>query len=153
MAPKYPGLFFQPLAGVLFNRLLSVEESQWKAQRELRDRFNYVKLALTQAFKDAIPDAYHTGATGMGQQGFGNLTPAQILACLMERYGKPSVPELKKALLRLHEPMDCTAPVEVMLCKMEEIQMFLLANPSALNAAYHVRPDQADKHGTVLKSN
>lgn len=47
----------------------------------------------------------------------------------MALYGKPSLTKLDKALTRLHEPMDRTAPIEVMLRNVEEIQMFLLANP------------------------
>jgi hypothetical protein len=47
----------------------------------------------------------------------------------MALYGKPSLSELDKALARLHDPMDRTAPIEVMLREVEEIQMFLLANP------------------------
>ena len=47
----------------------------------------------------------------------------------MHLYGKTRLPELEKALLKFHNPMDCTLPIEVMLCGMEEIKIFLLANP------------------------
>ncbi len=64
----------------------------------------------------------------MGQRGFGNLAPGDILARLVELYGRPSLTELKKGLQRLHDPMDRRAPVKVILCDIEEIQMFLLAD-------------------------
>ena len=40
-------------------------------------------------------------------------------------YGKPGIGEIKKALLRLNEPMDHDMPIEVMLQSLEELQMFL----------------------------
>ena len=63
----------------------------------------------------------------MGQPGLDILTATKIMAQLMHRYGQPSIPELDQAPTRLHTPMDCAAPIEVMLCN--KIQMFLLANP------------------------
>ncbi len=65
---------------------------------------------------------------GVGQRGFGNFAPDKILARLIKLYRKPSLPGLKHALEQLHSPMDCTSPIEVMLCELEEVQMFLLAN-------------------------
>ena len=78
-------------------------------------------MVLTQIFKNAIPVAFHTGATGMGQRGFGTLTPKVILAWLIHLYSRPSFTELDQALTRLHNPMDCAAPIEVMLCNIKEI--------------------------------
>ena len=44
-------------------------------------------------------------------------------------YGKPGIGDIKKALLRLNEPMDCNMPIEVMLQSLEEVQMFLPESP------------------------
>jgi hypothetical protein len=64
----------------------------------------------------------------MGQRGFGNLAPDEILARLLHLYGKPQLPEIERALKHLHAPMDRTAPIEVMLPELEEVQMYLLAD-------------------------
>ena len=52
-------------------------------------------MALAQHFEFVINDAYHTGATGMGQRGFDTLTPKHIMDNMMTLYGKPSLPELE----------------------------------------------------------
>ena len=36
---------------------------------------------------------------------------------------------MEKALTHLLEPMDCNAPIKVMLQDIEDVQMFLLAHP------------------------
>ena len=64
----------------------------------------------------------------MGHRGFGSLTPKEIYEKLLHLYGKLSLSELENALLKLHDPMYRTLPVEVMLCGIEEIKMFLLVS-------------------------
>ena len=61
--------------------------------------------------------------------GFGPLTAPQIISCMQLNYGKPGIGEIKKALLRLNDPMDRDMPIEVILKSLEEVQMFLLASP------------------------
>ena len=51
-----------------------VEEPKWNALKDIEDNYKNVKTALTQLFEFVINNAYHTGATGMGQRGFGSLT-------------------------------------------------------------------------------
>ena len=65
----------------------------------------------------------------MGVTGFGPLMAPQIITRMQLNYGKPRIEEIKKALLRLNEPMDRNMPIEVMLQSPEEVHMFLLASP------------------------
>jgi hypothetical protein len=65
----------------------------------------------------------------MGQQGFSNGQPRDILKRLMALYGKPTDHELEGALKRLLDPMERNSPIEVMLQDIEDVQMFLLAHP------------------------
>ena len=53
--------------------------------------------------------------TGMKRRGFVNDQKSAILERLKIFYGPPSLQELNQALLRLHYPMDCNQPVDVML--------------------------------------
>ena len=64
----------------------------------------------------------------MGDTGFGPLTGPQIISRMQLNYGKPGMGEIKKALIRLDDPMDRDIPIEVMLRSLEEVQMFLLAS-------------------------
>ena len=99
-------------------------------QKILEENIDTLCTAVTQIFEITIDDTYHKGATNIGQRGFGYLTIKEILENLPHLYGKPSLPKLEKALLKLHEPMYYTIPVEVMLRGMEEIKMSLPANPN-----------------------
>ena len=103
-----------------------VKEKRWQAMKDLEGSFDAVCSALIQVFERVIDPAYHTGATGMCQRGFGYLTPRQILDRLIQMYGQPQLHELKAALKRLHNPMDRNQPTKVMLHSIKEIQMFLL---------------------------
>ena len=67
--------------------------------------------------------------TGMERRGFVNDQQPAILERLKIFYGPPSLQDLNQALLRLHNPMDCNQPVEVMLRTTEKVQMFLMAHP------------------------
>ena len=126
--PEEMGDYFDPALAAITDRQLTADNNRWTAKKNLQDTFRHFCLVLVQVFEDAIPAAYHSGSTVMGQQGFGNLEPREILFRLMHLYGKPSLDELEKALQRFHRPMDRNAPVEVMLRDMEETQMFLMAN-------------------------
>ena len=101
-----------------------VEESKWKALKDIEDNYENIKTTLTQLFEFVIKDAYHTGATGMGHHGFGSLTPKQIMDNMMTLYGKPSLPELETSLQHLLEPMDHSKPIEVMLRNIEGVHIF-----------------------------
>ena len=86
-------------------------------------------MVLTKTFEDVIDPAFHTGSCGLATRGFGNTKPYDVLAHMHLLYGKPSLTELEGALLRLNEPMNRSHPIEVMLRGIEEVQIFLLANP------------------------
>ena len=126
--PKDPGVCFAPSQAAVTDQIIKIERAKYDANKTLRDNFEAITLVLTQVFEEIIDDAYHTGATGMGQRGFGNLAPDKILHQLFHLYGKPSLQEIESALKRLHSPMDQMAPIEVMLREIEEVQMFLLAD-------------------------
>ena len=86
-------------------------------------------MVITKTFKDVIDPAFHTGSYGLATRGFGNTKPYDVLAHMHSLYGKPILPELEGALLRLNEPMNRSHSIEVMLQGIEEVQIFLLANP------------------------
>ena len=83
-----------------------------------------MKSVLVCVFLEAIPKTYHLGATMMGQKGFGNIVPREILFRLVHLYGKPTLAEVQHCLARLAAPMDRLAPIEVMLRDVEECQIF-----------------------------
>lgn len=95
----------------------------------LYDGFQHIKFILTQIFEECTPDIFHTSTAGMGQRGYGTLTPHQILTRLMALYCKPSLTEHDHAITKPHDPMDFRVLIKVMLREDEEIHMFLLANP------------------------
>ena len=86
-------------------------------------------MVLTKTFEDVIDPAFHTVSRGLATIGFGNTKPYDVLSHINSLYGKPSLTELEGALLRLNEPMNHSHPIEVMLRGIEEVQIFLLANP------------------------
>ena len=110
------------------DRLIEIKKVKLEADRTLHDNFEAMKLVLIQVFEEVFDDAYHTGVTGMGQRGFGSPTSDVILHRMFHLYGRPTLPEIDRALKCLHTPMDHTAPIEVMLCELEEVQMFLLTD-------------------------
>ena len=86
-------------------------------------------MVLTKTFEDVIEPAFHTGISGLATRGFGNTKPYDVLSHIHALYGKPSLTELEGALLRLNKPMNRSHPIELMLRVIEEVQIFLLANP------------------------
>ena len=113
--PADPGLFFVPSRSAVTDRLISIEESGWNAQKAVSNSFDTIKSVLTHIFTKCVPEAYHSGATAMGQKGFGNLAPREILFRLVHLCGRPTTGEIQQALQRLMAPMDRLAPVEVVL--------------------------------------
>ena len=61
--------------------------------------------------------------------GFGQLTPFDILQRLRKTYGRANIQEIEAKLLHLDNPMDRNLPVEVMIRDIEDVQRFLFANP------------------------
>ena len=78
-----------------------------------------------------IDKAYHTtGNTGIMGDGFGKLTPFEILQRLQKTYGRANIQEIEAKLLYLNNLMYRNLPVEVMMRDIEDVQLFLLANPA-----------------------
>ena len=78
-----------------------------------------------------IDKVYHTtGNTGIMGDGFGQLTPFEILQSLQKTYGRANIQEIEAKLLHLNNLMDRNLPVEVMIRDIEDVQRFLLANPA-----------------------
>ena len=67
----------------------------------------------------------------MGATGFRTLTAPQIISRMQQNYGNPVIGEIKKSLLRLNNPIDRNMPIEVMLRRFKEVQIFLPASPEA----------------------
>ena len=88
-------------------------------------------MALKATFESVIDKAYHTtGNTGIMGDGFGKLTPYDILQRLLKMYGRANIQEIEAKLLHLNNPMDRNLPVEVMIRDIEDVQQFTLANPA-----------------------
>ena len=105
------------------------DEKRWELQKEKHNTSKNLLMVLTKTFKDVIDPAFHKGSRGLATRGFGNPKSYDVLAHMHSIYGKPSLTELEGALLRLNEPIKCSHPVEVMLRRIEEFQIFLLAKP------------------------
>ena len=64
-------------------------------------------MALKSTFERVIDKAYHTtGNTGIMGDGFGQLTPFEILQRLRKTYGRANIQEIEVKLLHLNNPMD-----------------------------------------------
>ena len=73
-------------------------------------------MALKSTFERVIEKAYHTtGNTGIMGDGFGQLTPFEILQHLRKTYGRANIQEIEAKLLHLNNLMDRNIPVEVMI--------------------------------------
>ena len=79
--------------------------------------------------EDFIDPTFHYGSRRLSTKGFGTMPPVNILANLQRLYVKPSYQELDAALLCPNKPMNRMQTVEVVLRVIEELQLFLLANP------------------------
>ena len=62
--------------------------------------------------------------------GFGLLTPFEILQRLCKTYGRANIQDIEAKLLLSNNPMDRNLPVEVIIRDIEDVQRFLLANPA-----------------------
>ena len=88
-------------------------------------------MALKATFERVIDNAYHTtGNTGIMGDGFGKLTPFEILQRLLKTYRRGNIQEIEAKVLHLNNPMDRNLPVEVMIQDIEDVQQVLLSNPA-----------------------
>ena len=67
--------------------------------------------------------------TGMVMQGFRIDKTPSILKRLKRLYGTPTLQDLYQSLLRLHDPIYCNQPVDVILRTTKEVQLLLIAHP------------------------
>ena len=105
------------------------EEKIWELKKEKCNTFENLLMVLTKKLEHVIDPAFHTGNCGLATRGFVNTKPYDVLAHIHSLYGKPNLTELKGALLCLNGPMNRSHPIEVMLRGIEEVQIFLPANP------------------------
>ena len=93
--PVNLGHFFVHTQAAVTDRLISVKESGWQVLKDLRNSFENMKSVLIRVFLEVIPKAYHLGAITMGQEGFGNLAPREILFRRVHLYDKPTLAEVQ----------------------------------------------------------
>ena len=106
-------------------------KGEYKYRKEISDSYDVILMALKATFERVIDKSYHTtGNTGIMGDGFGQLTPFEILQRLQKTYGWANIQEIEAKLLHLNNPMDRNLPVEVMIRDIEDVQRFLLANPA-----------------------
>ena len=109
----------------------SAVKGEWTYKNNLSKSHMALKMALKATFEPCINKAYHTmGNVAIMGEEFGQLAPYDILQRLRMNYGTASVPEIKQKLLLLNDPMDRNLPVKVMIKNIEDIQKFLLVNPT-----------------------
>ena len=73
-------------------------------------------MVLQAKFERVIDKAYHTtGNTDIMGDGFGQLTPFEILQRLRKTYGRENIQEIEAKLLHLSKTMDRNLPTEVMI--------------------------------------
>ena len=101
----------------------STGEFKYK-KKKISDSYNVIVMALKSTFERVIDKAYHTtGNTGIMGDGFGQLTPFEILQKLRKTYGRANIQEIELKLLQLNNPMDRNLPVEVMICDIEDVHV------------------------------
>ena len=128
--PPDVGMFFTVPDDAITETDQRSREREWTFWKEMRDTLLNVEMCLRTTLERCIDKHYHSSTSGgMGQRGFGNDQPRDIIKRLMTLYGKPTVQELEGALKRLLNPMDRNDPIKVMLQDIEDVQMFLLAHP------------------------
>ena len=88
-------------------------------------------MVLTNMFKEVIIPAFHSSSRSISTKEFGTTPLTHIPDNLQRLYGKPGYQELDALLLYLGDSMNTTQPLELMLRGIEEVQLFLLANPGA----------------------
>ena len=105
-------------------------KGEYKYKKDISDSYDVILMALKATFERVVDKAYHTTRnTGIMGDGFGQLTPYDILQRLRKMYGRANIQEIEEKLLHLNSPMDRNLPVEVMIRDIEDVQRFLLSNP------------------------
>ena len=106
-------------------------KGEFKYKKEISNSYDVILMALKSTFERVIDKAYHTtGNTGIMGEGFGQLTPFEILQKLRKTYDRANIQEIELKLFQLNNPMDRNLLVEIMIHDIEDVQRFLLANPA-----------------------
>ena len=106
-------------------------KGEYKYKKEISDSYDVILMALKATFERVIDKEYYTTSnTGIMGDGFGQLTPFEILQRLRKTYGRANIQEIEAKILHLNNPMDRNLQVEVMIRDIEDVQRFLLANPA-----------------------
>ena len=67
-------------------------KGEFKYKKEISDSYNVIVMALKSTFERVIDKAYHTtGNIGIMGDGFGQLTPFEILQKLRKTYGRANI--------------------------------------------------------------
>ena len=75
-------------------------KGEFKYKKEISDSYNVILMALKATFERVIDKAYHTtGNTGIMGDGFGQLTPYDILQRLRKTYGRVYIQEISLLII------------------------------------------------------
>ena len=67
-------------------------KGEYKYKKEISDLYDVILMALRATFERVIDNSYHTtGNTGIMGDGFGKLTPFEILQRLRKIYGRAKI--------------------------------------------------------------
>ena len=106
-------------------------KGDYKYKKETSDLYDVILMALKATFERVIDKAYHTtGNTGIMGDSFWQLTPFEIPQRLRKTYGRANIQEIEAKLLHLNNQTERNLPVEVTIRDIEDVQRFLLSNPT-----------------------
>ena len=106
-------------------------KGEYEYKKHISDSYDVILTGLKARSERVIEKEYHTtGNTGIMGDGFGQLTPFEILQSLQKTYGRAKIQEIDATLLHLNNLMYSYLPVKEMIKDIEDVQRFLLANPA-----------------------
>ena len=130
-APDVVGKYFVMPSTAITTTDQEQAKGEYKYKRDLLDSYEVILMALKATFERVIDEAYHTTVnTGLMGDGFGQLTPHEILQKIRQSYGRATIQEVEEQYLKLSLPMDRNLPIEVMIRDIEDVQRFMLATPA-----------------------
>ena len=89
---------------------------EYKYKKYISNSYDVILMALIATFERLIEKAYHTtGNTGIMGDGFGQITPFEILKRLQNTYGQANIQEIEAKLLHLNNSMDRNLLVKLMI--------------------------------------
>ena len=92
MGPKIVGKYFVMPTRAITSGDQEQAKGEYKYKKEISDLYNFILMARKSTFDIVIDKAYHTtGNTGIMGDGFGQLTPFEILQRLRKTYGRANI--------------------------------------------------------------